>query len=289
MNSVAAKLRSIPAFRSVRVVTNDAVLQIGDATEMSPEHLDTFQSCLTELMPWKKGPLSLFGTAIDTEWRSDFKWERIQPHISSLAGKVVADVGCANGYFMFRMLEQNPKLVMGLDPNIKAWMEFQLLKYFSGRRVLQFEVLTVDHLDLMPQCFDTIFCLGVLYHGTDPIGMLRKLYQALKPGGEIVIDCQGVDEDSDHTPVALFPRKTYAGAKGIWFLPSRTCLLNLLARTQFQDVHCFYDEPLSQDEQRSTEWAPINSLRESLSPVDGSKTVEGYPAPRRIYMTAKRQ
>ena len=48
----------------------------------------------------------LFGVDIDTEWRSDWKWDRIEPHLGvSLEGKVVADIGCANGYFMFRMLE----------------------------------------------------------------------------------------------------------------------------------------------------------------------------------------
>jgi tRNA (mo5U34)-methyltransferase len=66
---------------------------------------------LEALRPWKKGPLSLFGVGIDTEWRSDWKWARLAPELDPLAGKVVADVGCANGYFMYRMLAENPKLV----------------------------------------------------------------------------------------------------------------------------------------------------------------------------------
>jgi tRNA (mo5U34)-methyltransferase len=237
-------------------------------------------------------------------------------HISPLEDKVVCDLGCANGYFMFRMLEQKPKLVIGMDPNVKAWIEFHTLQLFAAQRNLTLEILTTDHVDMFPNTFDTMFCLGVVYHCADPIAALRKIHASLKPGGELILDCQcipeeaiypythrddgtdgggsgGGGEDSERSkeklPLALFPRKTYANAKGIWFLPSKGCLLNWLARTQFHHVQVFYDEPLSVDEQRSTEWAPVNSLNESLDPKDPHKTVEGYPAPRRIYLKAKRK
>ena len=40
----------------------------------------------------------------------------------------------------------------------------------------------------------------------------------------------------------------------------------------------------SQDEQRKTEWIEGQSLEDFLDPDDSSKTIEGYPSPRRVYV-----
>ena len=54
-------------------------------------------SCIEGLMPWRKGPFELFGQVVETEWRSDAKWDRLMPHISDLKGRSVLDVGCGSG------------------------------------------------------------------------------------------------------------------------------------------------------------------------------------------------
>ena len=38
------------------------------------------------------------------------------------------------------------------------------------------------------------------------------------------------------------------------------------------------------DEQRKTPWIEGQSLEDFLDPDDSSKTVEGYPAPARVYV-----
>ena len=53
---------------------------------------------LMGLSPWRKGPFDVFGVHVDTEWRSDWKWSRVSPHLD-LKGKRVLDVGCGNGYY----------------------------------------------------------------------------------------------------------------------------------------------------------------------------------------------
>ena len=47
------------------------------------------ESLLRQFMPWRKGPFHVHGIHIDTEWRSDWKWDRVLPHISPLAGRYV--------------------------------------------------------------------------------------------------------------------------------------------------------------------------------------------------------
>ncbi len=258
---------------------------VGQRDDLSPEQYDRLLRALEVFRPWKKGPFSLFGIEIDAEWRSDLKWSRIQPHIQPLSGRRVADIGCHNGYFMFRMADQQPDCVVGFEPFAKHFWNFQLIQNLVQMESLSFELLGVEHINFYPKFFDTIFCLGILYHHTDPVGLLRKLRSALAPGGEIVIDCQGI---AGELPVSLSPRGRYAKARGIWFLPTRSCLEHWMARAGFQNLRCFFSEPLSVEEQRRTAWADIDSLQEFLDPTDLEKTIEGYPAPWRHYIVAAR-
>ena len=261
------------------------VVQIGRENDLSAAQNATWQQALEAFRPWKKGPFSLFGTEIDAEWRSDWKWQRILPHIAPLQGRRVADIGCHNGYFMFRMAAQQPKLVIGIEPVAKHFWNFQLLQNVVQQPNLVFELFGVEHMDLYPSFFDTIFCLGILYHHTDPVGLCRKMLGALGKGGQIIVDCQGIPGDE---PIALTPRRRYANARGIWFLPTQSCLGNWMTRAGFVNVRCIFAEPLSVEEQRRTMWADVDSLAEFLDPADSSRTIEGYPAPWRYYVVAEK-
>ncbi|MFB2934517.1 tRNA 5-methoxyuridine(34)/uridine 5-oxyacetic acid(34) synthase CmoB [Aerosakkonemataceae cyanobacterium BLCC-F154] len=264
---------------------SDSVVKIGRKEELSPEQQQSFWQSLKAFCPWKKGPFELFGINIDAEWRSDWKWERILPYIQFLENRKVADIGCHNGYFMFRMAEQKPDCVIGFEPVAKHFWNFQLIQNIVRQENLFFELLGVEHIDFYPNFFDTIFCLGILYHHPDPIGLLTKMKQALSPKGEIIIDCQGIPGE---LPVSLTPRKRYAQARGIWFLPTQSCLENWLARAGFTQINCFFAAPLSVEEQRRTVWADIDSLQEFLNSDDSSLTIEGYPAPWRYYLIARK-
>ncbi len=80
--------------------------------------------------PWRKGPYELFGIPIDTEWRSDWKWQRLEKHISPLKKRLVLDVGC--GYHCWRMLGAGAKSVIGIDPTLINVMQFELIKKLQG-------------------------------------------------------------------------------------------------------------------------------------------------------------
>lgn len=277
-------LAGLPAFRSALRDYSGPVVRIGGADELNPDEARLFERALQAFVPWKKGPFELFGHAIDAEWRSDLKWGRILPHKESLRGRIVADIGCHNGYFMLRMLPERPALVVGFEPYAKNYYNFMLMQRFAQEPELQYELLGIEHLDLFPDFFDTIFCLGVLYHCQDPIAALRRLAVGLRRGGELILECQGIPGE---LPVALSPRQRYANTRGIWFLPTVSCLENWLARTGFGTVECFFVHALGSDEQRTTAWAPIESLADFLA--DGERTREGYPAPLRIYVRAVRE
>ena len=255
--------------------------RLGAPSDLSSgEQLD-LEYALKSFMPWKKGPLELFGKKIDTEWRSSLKWERILPHLGELEGKTIADIGCHNGYFMFKMLPYAPKKVIGFDPVAKLYYNFRFLQKFVQAPELFYEPLGVKALSHFKSYFDRILCMGLLYHVTDPVQTLRDLHASLKKGGSILVDSHGIAGKGSYS---LFPKRKYAGAKGVWFVPTLECLMNWMTRAQFKRVQCFYDDVLDEKEQRSTAWAPVASLKDYLDPKDPSLTREGYPAPRRFYL-----
>ncbi|GFH58728.1 tRNA (mo5U34)-methyltransferase [Chaetoceros tenuissimus] len=284
-NSIASSIQSLPQLDSQTFVVDQNQLILGSESELSAEQMAIFKKCIEALKPWKKGPLKLFGTDIDTEWRSDMKWERLQKALPNMKDKVVCDLGCGNGYFMYRMLEYSPKLVMGIDPNLHAWLEFNLFQRIKRVENVKFEYMRGDIMASLPSMFDVVFCLGVLYHTPDPLTMLKDIHKSMKPKSTLIVDCQGIPGDDD---IALFPKKRYTNMKGVYFLPTLSTLKNWLQRANFRNFEVIFSEELSTDEQRTTEWAPVRSLADSLDPNDSTKTIEGYPRAHRFYIKCLR-
>ncbi len=277
-----AAMHSLPDISTSYCAWED-VVSIGAPEELSEAQQTSLQDALKAFIPWRKGPFNIFGMSIDAEWRSDWKWQRILPELQDLKGKRVADVGCNNGYYLFRLASLEPELAIGLDPTVRYWYTFQFLQKFAQRPNLQFELLGVEHIHHFPKFFDTVLCLGILYHHPDPIGILRKMLTSLKPGGQLIVESAGIP---GNTSMALFPEKRYAKVPGTWFVPTLPCLVNWIHRAGFREVTSFGSIQLNTEEQRRTEWAPYESLSDFLDPTDLSLTVEGYPAPWRFYVKA---
>lgn len=256
--------------------------QIGAEGEFSQDPA-WLEEALRSLMPWRKGPLSYFGTDIDAEWRSDRKWSRVESVLPPLEGKRICDVGCNNGYYMLRMLARKPELVLGVDPMVRYWFNHWLHHLYIGDPRLVFELFGAEDLDLFPRFFDVLFYMGILYHRRDPVSSLTSVASCLKPGGVLILESAGIPGEE---PYCLFPESRYLKAPGYWFLPTAKALTNMLNRTGFKEIDVFHSHTLEKDEQRQTDWARFQSLEHFLDPQDETKTLEGYPAPRRIYVKA---
>ena len=161
---------------------------------------------------------------IEAEWDSSLKWQRIQPYLGEIKDKFICDIGCNNGFFMFKLQELSPKLIYGLEPTFTYYLQYLLLSLFNENQDILFDLLGVEHLSLFRGQFALVLCLGILYHHTDPLKILREIHHSLQKGGRVIIDCQGIKGESS---TCLFPEKKYAGAKGIWFLPTESCLIEL--------------------------------------------------------------
>ena len=115
------------------------------------------------------------------------------------------------------------------------------------------------------------------------VEVLRDIMTAMKPGGVLIVESQGIPGDG---AMALFPEKRYAKVPGTYFVPTAPCLANWLTRAGFAEVKVFFSHPMSSREQRPTEWMVFESYEDFIDKSDPSLTVEGYPAPVRIFAKA---
>ena len=233
------------------------------------------------LMPWRKGPFKIGETYIDSEWKSNIKYNLLRPHFQ-LKDKRVADIGCNNGYYMFRMLEDEPKLLVGFDPSPLYKTQFDFINHFIKSDIV-YELLGVEHVAMYEEKFDTIFCLGVLYHRSDPVAMLKSLYKGLDKEGELILDTFYIEGEEE---IALCPESSYSKIPNIYFVPTAKTLQNWCKRAGFRSFEILEISVTDSSEQRKTEWIEGQSLENFLDPEDSTKTVEGYPAPKRIYVKA---
>lgn len=259
---------------------------IGNKEELSsPDFAEVYKS-MREFMPWRKGPFQVFGIDIDSEWRSERKWNRLTAALPDLENKVIADIGCSNGYYMFKMAQFKPRMVLGLEPYIQHYFAFKTLNSLAGQQNLFIEPFGVEDIPLFPNSFDVIFLMGIIYHRISPVEMLKEISEAMRPGGHLILESQAIPgEDS----IALFPEKTYAKVPGTYFVPTRLCLYNWLLRAGFSDINIFDFHPMSNQEQRKTDWMTFESYDDFIDPNNPERTVEGYPAPYRVYIKARKE
>ncbi len=242
------------------------------------------ENLLKTFHPWRKGPYHLHGIHIDTEWRSDWKWDRLLPHISPLKNRSVLDVGCGNGYHMWRMLGEGAYQVIGIDPSELFLVQFEAVRKLMGdNQKVHLLPLGIEQLPEL-KAFDTVFSMGVLYHRRSPIDHLIQLKNQLVSGGELILETLVIEGDEN---AVLVPFDRYAQMRNVYFFPSALALKAWLEKVGFVDVRIVDENVTSVDEQRTTEWMTHNSLPDYIDPNDPSKTVEGYPAPRRAILVAK--
>ena len=256
---------------------------VGKKEDLTSEEFEVIEKTAKKLIPWRKGPFKIFGLEIDSEWQSNIKYNLIRPYFN-LKDKVVADIGCNNGYYMFRMLEDKPKRLIGFDPSPLTLHQFEFVNHFVKSDIV-YEMLGVEHLEYYNHKFDFIFMLGVLYHRPDPVGTLKSLARGLNSKGEILIDTFMIDGEDE---ICLTPNKRYSKIPNIYFIPTISALKNWVERAGFENFEVLATTVTTSEEQRKTPWSFDQSLEDFLDPNDNTKTVEGYPAPKRVYVKARK-
>lgn len=237
------------------------------------------------LMPWRKGPFSIDKFKIESEWNSYIKFNILAPHID-IEGKTVVDIGCNNGYYSFRMLPFNPAKIVAIDPWAIFYLQYLFINKFVQTDKIDFRLIGMEDMANEGIRADTIFCLGVLYHRSDPIAALKEIKAALNEGGELIIDNLVIMQEGCY---ALSPPASYAKMSNVYFIPSIDAMIGWLGRAGFENIELIGTKKTELSEQRKTDWIEGLSLDSFLDPNDDTKTVEGYDAPVRAYFKCKRK
>lgn len=289
-----AALAALPPLTDIRVRLDEGQVGFASARPLEPSQRARLEKALRALMPWRKGPFDFFGIEIDTEWRSDWKWQRIAPRIGSLGGQSVLDVGCGSGYHCWRMLGAGAERVVGIDPGLLFLCQFQAARYYADQAAragsgpqVPIDLLPLKMEEIPPNLrhFDTVFSMGVLYHRRSPFDHLAELHGCLKAGGQLVLETLVVDGPAGYS---LVPRDRYAMMRNVWFIPSTATLRSWLERMGFVAVELVDVTGTTTAEQRRTDWMRFQSLRDFLDPEDAGRTREGYPAPVRATFIARK-
>ncbi|MDQ7047071.1 MAG: tRNA 5-methoxyuridine(34)/uridine 5-oxyacetic acid(34) synthase CmoB [Sulfurovum sp.] len=274
-------IKKLKNYENIELGFGDRVkIQIED---LSSEDARQIKDTALLMKPWRKGPFELNDLFIDSEWQSQIKYNLVEPHFN-LKDKIVGDIGCNNGYYLFRMLTHKPQKLIGFDPSAIYYSQFQFINHFVKSDIV-YELLGVEHVAFYEHKFDTLFCLGVLYHRSDPVAMLKSLFKGLHKGGELILDTFMIDGEGE---MCLTPKDRYSKIPNIYFVPTISALKNWCHRAGFETVEVLETMKTEANEQRKTEWIDTQSLEDFLDPNDDTKTIEGYPAPKRVYIKAKK-
>ncbi|MCK4742864.1 MAG: tRNA 5-methoxyuridine(34)/uridine 5-oxyacetic acid(34) synthase CmoB [Sulfuriflexus sp.] len=280
-----AAIDKLPIIKPSSIELGTSAIRIGKADDISDDQRADLETQLKELHPWRKGPFELFGLDIDTEWHSDWKWDRLKDHISPLTDKHVLDVGCGNGYHCWRMAGDGAASVVGIDPTPLFNMQFQVMQNYIQSDNVMVIPAGIDDLPNKLESFDTVFSMGVLYHRRSPIDHITQLMDCLVSGGELVLETLIIEGDEN---TVLVPEDRYACMRNVWFIPSIKLLVRWCKRAGLKNIRVVDVNQTSSEEQRATDWMTFHSLKDFLDSDDINKTIEGYPAPRRAILIAEK-
>lgn len=276
-------LMNLPAARTADLDLAAEKVRIGSKADLNATQREDLITILKGLHPWRKGPFDVFGTIIDSEWRSDLKWDRVKDRMAPLADRKILDIGSSSGYYLFRMVSGEPRLAIGLEPYQTFFYQYQVLQHFIRAPQIFCLPNRFDDFPVLDGFFDTVFCMGILYHSRTPIDMLNRIRRQLDKDGELVLETL-IIKGEDDTVLCPYPR--YAKMNNAYFLPTVRCLEGWLQRAGFTNIRCVDVTPTTPEEQRKTEWMTFESLSDFLDSNDPTRTIEGYPAPVRAILLA---
>ena len=119
------------------------------------------------------------------EWIFGFGWNNTKWKPEELASKWVLEVGSGAGRFTEVLLEAGAKVVsfdMGLA------VEANYLNNGGNDNLFLFQG-NIYSMPVKDKFFDYVFCYGVLQHTPDPRKTIQCIYDKLKPGGKLSLDC----------------------------------------------------------------------------------------------------
>ena len=279
---------ALPEHPCTELNLNESAVRAGSPIPPNTSMQRQWTNALMQLHPWRKGPFQLDGITLNTEWRSDWKWQRIQKAIHSFHGKRLLDIGAGNGYYLFRALGVGARCAIGIDPMLLYAMQFEAITRFTGPLpacILPMGIEEFQSAGSMLGHFDIVFSLGLLYHRKVPAQHLRDLRSWLANKGTLLLETLVYPGDD---PFWFTPPGRYANMRNVWQLPTLPALTDALHEAGYSGVETVDVSSTTIREQRRTPWMQFHSLANSLDRNNTGYTIEGHPAPQRALLKAQK-
>lgn len=171
-------------------------------------------------------------------WRLGVDLAHIEAIVGDLAGKRVLDCACNDGYYGFQYAGKGASVV-GIDARDDAIARAGLIKdYFNYRDTqhLRADLETLDCSRWISDPFDVTLFYGILYHLSDPIGILRNLGAVTKK----VIAVQTFVHGQDLEPILRLQDERIElpgmGTRAIACTPSQAAVVKMLDHAGFDMV-----------------------------------------------------
>ena len=188
---------------------------------------------------------------------------------ASLPGKEVLECGCGAGRFTEVLLGQGAS-VTSLDLSDAVDANQESFPQNGNHVIAQADIL---QLPFRPRQFDIVFCLGVLQYTADPEKAITSLYEQVKPGGALVIDCYSPNLSWYTKTAPLFRyylRRLPADKRFRWTegLVNTLLPLHKVARSfrpaqmllsRMSPVSCYYGAIPELSEEQQREWALLDT------------------------------
>jgi 2-polyprenyl-3-methyl-5-hydroxy-6-metoxy-1,4-benzoquinol methylase len=154
--------------------------------------------------------------------------------LDELKGQSVLDVGCWTGGVSL-ILERLGAQVTAID-EVAIYthaLNFMVESFgLQSCRALHKSLYELGEASFLERC-DTVFCLGVLYHVSDPIIALRRLYHTLKASGRLCIETMSIPSEGCVCEYEG-PRRRRGDFGWNWFVPSPRALKQWLEDSGFE-------------------------------------------------------
>jgi 2-polyprenyl-3-methyl-5-hydroxy-6-metoxy-1,4-benzoquinol methylase len=156
--------------------------------------------------------------------------------LDQLRGQSVLDAGCWTGGVSL-ILERLGCEVTAIDEIGKYPHALKFLAQAFGLcslTALNKSIYELGEAQFLER-YDTVFCLGVIYHISDPIVGLRRLYQALKAGGTLCLESMSIPS-AECICEYEGPSRRRGEFGWNWFVPSPKALKQWLEDTGFEAI-----------------------------------------------------
>ena len=174
-------LKALPNINTKYLDYSGNQIVIGRPNEINATEIKILENELFKLNPWRKGPFNIFGLEIDSEWRSEKKWERIKNYLPNNKGMRIGDLGCSNGYYAYKLLGLSPELIIGMDKTALFIIQFLSTKFYT-KQIQELLILPCSAEEFSQENFDfdLILSMGILYHVKNPESHINTLNKLIK-------------------------------------------------------------------------------------------------------------